>query len=209
MYLTNKHTVAVLAFLALSASPASADSLWISPANPERPMFADRKAARVGDILTVAVSETAATQASQSKKSAKESSIDSGVSSFLFPAAASGLGLHNGALPASSMTGKSAFSGSGQVNNTQSLTARAAVLVSDILPNGNFVIEGVRVVTFSGETQYIVLHGLVRPDDISADNTVASSNIADVRIEFITEGSLSDAQRKTWLLKIYDKVRPF
>ncbi len=196
------------ALLALVTS-AAADSLWISPANPERPMFADRKAARVGDILTVSISETAATQASQSKKSSKESSLESGITSFLFPAASSGLGLHKGALPSTGMSGKSDFSGSGQINNTQSLTARAAVLVSDILPNGNLVIEGVRVVTFSGETQYITLHGLVRPDDISDGNMVASSNIADVRIEFISEGSLTDAQKKTWLLKLYDKVRPF
>jgi len=64
-------------------------------------------------------------------------------------------------------------------------------------------------VTFSGETQYIVLHGIIRPDDITSANTVASTNIADVRIEFISEGSLTDAQKKSWLLKLADKLRPF
>jgi flagellar L-ring protein precursor FlgH len=71
------------------------------------------------------------------------------------------------------------------------------------------VIEGVRVVSFSGETQFVVLHGLVRPDDIAPTNTVASSNIADVRIEFISEGSLTDAQKKGWFTKIYDTLRPY
>jgi flagellar L-ring protein precursor FlgH len=83
------------------------------------------------------------------------------------------------------------------------------VLVTDVLPNGNLVIEGVRVVTFSGETQYVSLHGLVRPDDITSANTVASSNIADVRIEFVSEGSLTDAQKKGWLTKLYDTLRPY
>ena len=57
------------------------------------------------------------------------------------------------------------------------------VTVVDVLPNGNLVIEGVRVVTFSGETQYVVLHGLVRPDDVSPANAVLSTSIADARVE--------------------------
>jgi flagellar L-ring protein precursor FlgH len=170
-------------------------------------MYADRKAGRVGDIVTIVVSETNATQSSQTKKTNKDGSLDAGVSSFLFPG--SRLGTHNGALPSTSLSAGSSFSGGGQVANSQSLSARAAVLVSDVLPNGNLVVEGVRVVTFSGETQYIVLHGVIRPDDITSANTIASTNIADSRIEFISEGSLSDAQKKSWLLKLADKLRPF
>ncbi len=196
--------------LQLSAfSLLRADSLWLNASNPERSLYADRKASRTGDILTIVISETAATQTSQSKKTSKESSVDASISSFLFPSAASGLGKHNGALPATSFAGKSDASGSGQINNSQSLNARAAVLVTSVLPNGNLVIEGARVITFSGETQYIVLHGLVRPDDISSANTVLSSSIADVRIEFISEGSLTDAQKKGWLTKLYETVRPY
>ena len=195
--------------LCLVTTVARADSLWTSANNPERSMFADHKAARTGDILTVLVSEVAATQSSQSKKSSKDSSIDAGVSQFLFPPAVSKIGTKGGALPATKLAAKSDFSGGGEVNNTQSLTARAAVLVTDVLPNGNLVIEGVRVVKFSGETQFVVLHGLVRPDDVTSANTVVSSNVADVRIEFISEGSLTDAQKKGWLTKAYDKLRPY
>jgi len=71
------------------------------------------------------------------------------------------------------------------------------------------VIEGVRVVTFSGETQYVVLHGLVRADDISARNTVLSTDIADARVEFLDKGTLNDAQKRGWLSKVYEKLRPF
>jgi flagellar L-ring protein precursor FlgH len=185
------------------ALPAQADSLWSNAAR-DRSMYADRKAARAGDILTIVVSEAVTASNSQSKKSTRESSIADAVASFLYPTT----GLHKGALPSIAMTGSASNSGGGDVSNNQSLTARAAVLVSDVLPNGNLVIEGVRIVTFSGETQYVVLHGLVRPDDISSANTVYSSNIADARVEFLSEGALTDAQKRGWLSKLYEKLRP-
>ena len=196
--------------LSLAAtSPLFADSLWTSPANPEHSMYADRKASRTGDILTVVISETAASQSSQSTKSSKSSNIDAGISQFIYPPALSGLGTHGGVLPSTKMSGKNDFAGAGDINNSLSLSGRAAVLVTDVLPNGNLVIEGVRVITFSGETQYVVLHGLVRADDVTSANTVVSTNVADVRLEFISDGALTDAQKRGWLTKIYDKLRPY
>jgi flagellar L-ring protein precursor FlgH len=195
--------------LCLAATPVFADSLWTSPANSERSMFADRKASHTGDILTVVISESVAQQSSQSTKSSKSSTIDAGISQFIYPAALSGLGTHGGALPSTKLAAKNDFAGGGQINNTQSLSGRAAVLVTDVLPNGNLVIEGVRVITFSGETQYVVLHGLVRADDVTSTNTVDSTNVADVRLEFISEGALTDAQKRGWITKIYDTLRPY
>ncbi len=186
------------------ALPAWAGSLW-ADGTGDRSMYADRKAARSGDILTILVSESIAAQSSQSKKSNRDSSITDAVQSFLYPTT----GLHKGALPSISLSGKAAYDGGGDVSNNQSLVSRAAVLVTDVLPNGNLVIEGVRVVTFSGETQYVVLHGLVRADDVASDNTVQSSNIAEARVEFVSEGSLTDAQKRGWLAKVYEKLRPF
>lgn len=204
----SKAALLAASLLAL-ASAARANSLWPSTGSIERSMFADRKAAASGDILTIVVDESAVAQSTQNKKSERESSLDDAVQQFLFKAATSGLGTHAGGLPGTSFTGKSSYSGGGSVNNSQSLSARAAVLVTDVLPNGNLVIEGVRIVTFSGETQYVVLHGLVRQDDIARDNTVTSSNIADARVEFVAEGSLTDAQKRGWLAKVYEKLRPF
>lgn len=186
---------------------ASAESLWTN--GNERSLIADRKAARTGDIVTVVVAESAAASNSQNKKTSRESALEDAVQRFLFSAAASTMGTHKGELPAVNIMGKSSSAGGGEVSNNQSLTSRAAVLVTDVLPNGNLVIQGVRVVTFSGETQYVVLHGLVRPDDVSPSNTVLSSNIADARVEFVAEGSLTDAQKRGWLAKVYEKLRPF
>jgi flagellar L-ring protein precursor FlgH len=65
------------------------------------------------------------------------------------------------------------------------------------------------VITFSGETQYVTLHGVVRADDVTSANKVSSNNVADVRVEFISEGSLTDAQKRGWLTKLYDLLRPY
>lgn len=205
--------LAVLAAFFVFARPlhaaAANGSLWPAAGQPARSLVADRKAAAAGDILTIVIAESAVAQSTQNKQSSRESSIEDAVERFLFSAATSGLGTHNGELPSTSILGKSGYSGGGAVNNSQSISSRAAVLVSDVLPNGNLVIEGVRVVTFSGETQYVVLHGLVRRDDIARDNTVLSTNIAEARVEFHSEGSLTEAQKRGWLAKVYEKLRPF
>jgi len=190
--------------LILLAPAARADSLWPAEGQSARSMFADRKAAAKGDILTIIVAESAVAQSSQNKSSNRESSLEDAVSRFLFPK----LGAHKGEMPSLSTTGKSSNSGGGDVSNTQTLSSRAAVTVTDVLPNGNLVIEGVRVVSFSGETQYVVLRGIVRRDDIARDNSVVSTNIADARVEFHSEGSLTDAQKRGWLARIYERLRP-
>jgi flagellar L-ring protein precursor FlgH len=66
-----------------------------------------------------------------------------------------------------------------------------------------------RVVTFSGETQYVILHGIVRSDDIGSDNTVQSTNVAEAHVEFVAEGTITDSQKRGWMAKLYEMFRPF
>ena len=202
-------SLALLLGLAVSTAGVQGDSLWTGSAQGEHGLTADRKASRTGDILTITVQENATAQNSQQRKDSRTSALQDAVGQFLFSAAASKLGTHNGELPSINLSGSSSFNGGGQVNNSQTLSASAAVLVVDVLPNGNLVIEGVHLVTFAGETQYVVLHGLVRPDDIGSNNTILSTNIADARIEFYNQGSLTDMQNRGWLSKLYEKLRPF
>jgi flagellar L-ring protein FlgH len=196
--------VALVLALVLLVSNARGESLWPAAGQPARSMFADRKAAGKGDIITIIVAESAVAQSSQSKSASRESTVQDAVARFVYP----GLGTHKGQLPGLGFSGSSSYSGGGDVSNSQSLSARAAVTVIDVLPNGNLVLEGVRVVTFSGETQYFVLRGIVRADDLARDNSVISTNIADARVEFHAEGSLTEAQKRGWLAKVYEKVRP-
>ena len=192
-------------FLPLLAATARADSLWPARGGDPLSMYADRKAAHVGDIVTVVVSEAVAASSTQNKQSTRTSTLNDGVTQFLFSNALT----HNGVTPSLQLNGSSNYVGGGQVTNSNSVTSRAAVLVTDVLPNGNFVIEGVRLETFSGESQYIVLHGLIRPDDIGSDNTVASTNIAEARVEVVGQGTLVDAQKQGWFSKVYEMLRPF
>lgn len=199
--------IPLLAALAAALAPAArSDSLWPSySAGPHASMFADHKAQAVGDIVTIVVNENAVAQSTQSKTSNRTSSVNDAVTQFVYPSALS----HAGQLPSVQTSGKAAYSGGGAINNAQSLTATAAVVVTDVLPNGNLVIEGMRVVTFSGETQYVVLHGIVRGDDIGSDNTVQSTNVAEAHVEFVAEGAITDSQKRGWLAKLYETFRPF
>ncbi len=187
------------------ASSVHAGSIWPVNGSGEHGIYADRKASRTGDILTIVVNETVAATNTQETKSNRSSTISDAVSSFLYPTTLA----HKGSLPAVSLAGTAAYDGGGDISNSQSLASRAAVLVTDVLPNGNLVIEGMRVVTFSGETQYVVLHGIVRSDDIGSDNTVQSTNVAEAHVEFVAEGTLTDSQKRGWLAKLYEMVHPF
>ncbi len=201
----------LLPSLLLITSPlalvASEGSLWTAGESSPRSMYSDNKARAVGDILTVQISESVSNTASANKKTGSGANVSNTVSQFLFPG--SNFGTHNGSLPGTAMSGSNDFLGGGQVSASQSLTGRAAVMVIDVLPNGVLVIEGVRRVTFAKETQHAILHGFVRPDDISADNVVYSSDIANARVEFVSDGALTDAQRRGWITRLYEAVRPY
>lgn len=195
--------------LLLAPASLSATSLWLTPGGAEQNLVADLKASRVGDILTIVVLETTRLSASQNTTTAKNSSIDFTVSQFLYPPSADPWGTRGGNLPASGMEGGTSHTGGGSISNSQTLTTRFSVRVIDRLPNNQLVIEGVRVVFHSGERHFLVLTGVVRPVDIDRDNTIISSRIADARLEFLSEGTLTESQRKGWLTRVYDLVNPF
>ena len=205
------------------AHAASAGSLWREGLTEERGMFADKRAKRVGDIVTIVVTETASLSDTLNLKTNKESKA--GVEGFLsnvvnqfitgLPNALLGKVQKNTSdiiipsLPTLPVSGANSYTGGGEISAKQTITARTAVQVIDVLPNGNLVVEGTREVSFSKERQFVSLHGIIRPYDIQPDNTVASSNVADAQIQVLSEGSLTDAQKKGWLLRMNDKISPF
>ena len=210
------HALAALCACLVTVPSVRADSLWKEGVTDERGMFADKRAKRVGDILTIIVQETASVTNSQSLTTAKSSK--SGVGNLADAIVQQFVSKIPGKGPAKvvdpktlnlSSTGSNDYSGSGDVKNSQTIATRAAVQIIDVLPNGNLVIEGLREITFSKERQFASLRGIVRGYDIQPDNTVLSSNIAEARIEIISEGTLTDAQKKGWLLRLNDKINPF
>lgn len=191
----------------LGGLPAAGQSLWKD--DTSRSMFADKRARSVGDLVTIIVSESTSSTKENSTKTAKSTSLDASINSFLFSPAASGLMTKGGKLPAINMGSKNSFDGGGQINNSEKMNARIAARVVDVLPNGSLVIEGRRQTKISGETTDAVLRGVVRAEDVAANNTVYSYNIADASIQYLSKGTVSDSQRKGWFSKVWDKVSPF
>ena len=187
--------------------PAMADSLWTE--GQSKAMVSDKRATGVGDILSIVVQETSVASKDNSTKTSKTAGVDASIASFLFSPGASGLLTQKGQLPALKYSAQTDFEGGGTINNSEKIQARIAVQVIDVLPNGNLVVEGRRTTSFSGEMQEAILRGTVRPTDIGANNTVYSYNVADASIKFVGKGAVSDAQKKGWFTRLWDKLTPF
>ena len=200
----------LLAAFVFSLGQAQADSLWAEETAVS--LFADHKAKRVGDIITVLVMESNSASRNSSTKTEKKSDLSASISSFvngrlqdkIFPGG--GATIQKPELGTASQT---KFEGKGAVNNSGTLNSRFAVRVVDVLPNGNLIIEGVRRTLFSGESQTIILRGTVRPKDVTPVNTVYSYHLADVSIALKDEGAVSDVQKKGWFSKLWGKLSPF
>ena len=106
-------------------------------------------------------------------------------------------------------SGANAFEGKGEINNTDRIDTKFGARVVDVMPNNTLIIEGVRRVSHTKETQTIILRATVRLEDIEADNSVISYKLADVSLRYINTGVASDAQNKGWFTRIWDKVSPF
>jgi flagellar L-ring protein FlgH len=186
---------------------SSAQSLWHD--NTSLAMYADKRAARVGDLITIVVQENTTATKDNKTSTSKKASMDAAITAFLYSPAASGLLTKGGTLPALKYNSGNTFDGGGTINNSEQIVAQVTVRVIDVLPNGNMLIEGTRETAFSGEKQNVVLHGIVRPDDVTANNTVFSYNVADAKIQIVSKGTIADSQRKGWFTKIWDKLSPF
>ena len=200
--------ILLLALLALLPEFSFCQSLWHD--TTARPMFADKRGASLGDILTIVIQENTTATKSKETKTERSSSLTAAIASFLYPpAGGSGILMHNGQMPAIQYNSDHKHDGGGSINHSESIIAHIAVKVVDVLPNKNLVIEGKRETSFSGERQTIVLRGIVRDADVASDNTVLSYNVADATIQIIGKGTISDAERKGWFNRIWELVNPF
>jgi len=188
-------------------NPASADYL-----------LADNRARRVGDVVMVNIVEEASSKLKADTTADRESSINLGVSSMfgkndtrLLPLGPS-FGLKGHVEPDQSMVkagATTAFEGTGETKRESTVTATVAARVVKIMPNGLMQIEGSREVKVNEETQVLVVRGLIRSKDISPDNTIQSSYVADAHIEYYGRGVLADKQRPGWLTRLLENIWPF
>ncbi len=202
-------SILIIATTMTLAVPAAshAQSLWRD--GTSKSMFADKRGSGIGDILTIVVQENSTATKSDETKTERQSSLNAAITSFLYSPGASGLLTKGGQLPAMAYTSDHKHDGTGAINNSESIVANVAVRIVDVLPNGNFVIEGKRDTSFGGEHQTIILRGVVRSDDVASDNTVLSYNVADATVQIIGKGTITDSTNKGWFNRVWDKINPF
>jgi flagellar L-ring protein FlgH len=187
---------------------ASTGSIWNANATS---LFEDHKARKVGDILTITVVEESKGTKEASTKANRDKSLEGSASFAGVTAGNSGTSTPIGAFTFGPYQGsfKNDFSGKGSTSRTDSLTAYMTASVVDILPNGNLLIRGSRWTKVNDEMQQTVLEGIVRPIDISRNNTIQSQNIAEAKIFMVGKGPVSKHQKPGWLSQVIDAVLPF
>jgi flagellar L-ring protein precursor FlgH len=172
-------------------------------------LFEDLRASRIGDILIVIIDEQSKGEGDASTSLTKKSGMDVGVSSFL--GLMSAIGRRYPDMDPSAlikMVGSSDFSGDGATSRTGKLEGRLAVRVRQVLPNGDLFIEGHKVILLNEEELHFYVSGVVRQLDVSPENSLRSSLIAEAQVEFSGRGVVSDQQKPGWLHRLLNKYSP-
>ncbi len=185
-----------------------ANSLW-RPGS--RAFFKDQRASQVGDIMTVVIDIQDRAAMSNSSERSRTSSESAGLGGFLgFETELDKIlpdGVDNDNLVdagADSVSG-----GSGTIDREETIEVRVAAMVTQVLPNGNLVIAGRQETRVNYELRQLQVTGIVRPEDVTAVNTVSFDQVAEARISYGGRGHLSDVQQPRYGQQIYDIIFPF
>jgi len=171
----------------------------IYSANKTGLFAADRRANKIGDILTVAFTESFQATKSQNATATRTSGYETQLPTILPFSALS---------PKLAGSSNDSFAGSGAAAQSNSLTGQVSVHVVRILPGGNLEILGQKKLTLNNGDEYIRVHGIVRPEDISSGNVVLSDRIANAEITYIGAGDTADTARRGWFTRFVTAVNP-
>jgi len=181
------------------------NSLWRSGS---RAFFKDQRAQQIGDILTVTVNITDTAQFANETQLNRTGNIGSDVTNFFGKTA---LPITHTPVPGSLLTadGTTVNDGKGSINRQETLQTRVAAVVTQVLPNGNLVVEGKQEIRVNAEMRELIVAGVVRPEDIQSDNTIDSTKIAQARIAYGGRGQLTDLQQPRYGQQVFDVLLPF
>lgn len=181
----------VALMVSLVTLPASGESLFNE--TTYQPLITDHRARNIGQLLTVLIYESASstTSADSDTNNSLGVSINTGYDDTLHDAT---LGIGNDSR------------GGGTINRTGRLMASVSVTIEKILDNGEMLVKGEQSIEFNNENQFIHVEGRVRPEDISADNTVLSTRLADARIRYVGEGLLGRSQKPGLITKFFNWI---
>jgi flagellar L-ring protein precursor FlgH len=160
----------------------------------------DLKARRVGDMIIVTLEE----QTDAQKKAATGTAKTTSTSITNPTLAGKPFSSHGQPLFDVSLESDHAFDGQGQSTQSNSLSGSVTVTVVEVLANGNLVVQGEKWININQGEEYIRLRGIVRPTDISADNTIASTRVANAQIQYSGDSTLADSNNMGWLAKLFN-----
>ena len=182
-------------------------SLWVPGS---RQFFKDSRAHSVGDIVTVVVSEQASAKTEAKTEATREDTIKSGILGLPFvKGQLVTRGIPLGEANLTDTKSNRDFEGEGKTDRKDSLNASIAAVVTQVMPNGLLVIRGEREVLVNYEKQMLQISGVIRPEDISSQNTIPSTKIAEARIAYAGKGNIDGAQTQQYGSRLLDKILPF
>jgi len=189
-------------------APVTANSLWRTGA---RTFFNDQRAGRVGDILTVLITVNDSAKTQNTSNASRTTSNALGVPNFFGLESSIGKVLPGAFDPTKLVTTNSADSsaGTGGVNRAEQINLTIAAVVTQVLPNGNMVIQGTQEIKTNDDIRQLTVSGVVRPEDISSSNTIQSSQIAEARIDYGGRGDIASVQKTPAGTALLQRFWPF
>jgi len=217
---TTVFTLGAAGLLAADPYVPAVGSVWGHPGSQANPhtsgsasVFSDPLAHNVGDTITIIVDLSNSITKDQNTKTAKTASVNDTISSLVYPSDGSNKGFSfynlHGVNPQMAWSANQSFNGGGTVANTEADSTTIQARVVEVESNGVMRVAATRLSKAGDEDTRMVLTGLIRPEDLNTDNSIASSRVADLQIVQKGKGALSESQKKGWLTKLYEFLSPF
>jgi len=171
----------------------------------------DQRASKMGDILTIRINIADKAQVDNSTSRTRGGAETGGIAGLFGLQTTLSKVLPGSPDPSKlvDVNSNSTSNGTGNTTRSEQINLTMAAIVTNVLPNGNLVIRGRQEVRVNFELRELILTGIVRPEDIARDNSIAHSQIAEARISYGGKGQLTDAQQARWGQQIYDALFPF
>jgi flagellar L-ring protein precursor FlgH len=187
--------------VAQPAAPAANGSIFQASMG-YTPLTSGARATSVGDIITIVLVERTQATKSNSADTSRNGNIGltpptTGVLSKLFSASDVAMG------------GQSGFTGKGNATQSNALNGEITVTIAAVYPNGTMLVKGEKALTLNRGDEFIQISGLVRQADISPDNRIASTRVADAKIIYTGKGEIARASRQGWLQRFFSMISPF
>jgi flagellar L-ring protein precursor FlgH len=183
------------------------NSLWRTGS---RAFFKDQRAARIGDLVTVKVNVTDKANLNNETKRSRSNTEGFGLPNAF--GLESNAGVKAAGIAADKLlnaTSNTSSDGAGSVQRAEQVTTNVAAIVTQLLPNGNLVVEGKQEIRVNFEVRELIVAGVIRPEDIESDNTIDSTKIAEARIAYGGRGQITDVQQPRYGQQLVDILLPF